>query len=178
MRRSNRRRPGGALPGCCTPEQIIETTASMGFGVSNLPPRQWDAIRDAGLRIVCVRGHDDITDGLNDPAQHDRIEREILANLELAQQLRHSVAGLLQRRAQGAGRFFRRGQYHRGTTAGVASGRRGRRAAGAGAAEQQGQPQGLHVRPHGLGRRARKRVGSPASSCSTTSTTCRSWKAT
>ena len=48
-----------------------------------------------------------------------------------------------------------------------------------GAAQQQGQPQGLHVRPHGVGRRAVQegRLAS-ASSCSTTSTTCRSWKAT
>jgi hydroxypyruvate isomerase len=70
-----------------TPEQIIETTASVGYaGIEFAPREQWDAIRDAGLRVVCVRGHDDITNGLNDPVQHDRIEREILANLELAQQ--------------------------------------------------------------------------------------------
>jgi hydroxypyruvate isomerase len=45
------------------------------------------------LRIVCVRGHDDITDGLNDPAQRDRIEREILANLELAR--RYDIPSLV-----------------------------------------------------------------------------------
>jgi hydroxypyruvate isomerase len=70
-----------------TPEQIIETTASTGYaGIEFAPREQWDAIRDAGLRIVCMRGHDDISNGLNDPAQHERIEREILANLELARQ--------------------------------------------------------------------------------------------
>ena len=70
-----------------TPEEIIETTASIGYaGIEFAPREQWDAIRNAGLRIVCVRGHDDITNGLNDPAQHDRIEREILANLHLARQ--------------------------------------------------------------------------------------------
>ena len=70
-----------------TPEQIIQTTAELGYSVIEFAPReQWDAIVDAGLRIVCVRGHNDITNGLNDPAEHDRIEREILTNLELAQQ--------------------------------------------------------------------------------------------
>ena len=75
------------LAGVLTPEQIIETTASLEIpGIEFAPREQWDAIRDAGLRIVCVRAHDDISNGLNDPAQHDRIEREILANLTLAQQ--------------------------------------------------------------------------------------------
>jgi hydroxypyruvate isomerase len=74
------------LANVLSPEQIIDTTASLGYaGIEFAPRDQWDAIRDAGLRIVCVRGHDDITNGLNDPGQHDRIEREILANLELAQ---------------------------------------------------------------------------------------------
>lgn len=75
------------LAGMLTPEQIIETTRSIGYpGIEFAPREQWDAIRDAGLRIVCVRGHNDITNGLNDPGEHDRIEREILANLKLAQE--------------------------------------------------------------------------------------------
>lgn len=75
------------LAGMLTPEQIIETTASLGYpGIEFVPRDAWDAIRDVGVRIVCVRGHNDITDGLNDSAQHDRIEREILANLKLAQE--------------------------------------------------------------------------------------------
>jgi hydroxypyruvate isomerase len=77
------------LAGVLSPGQIIETTATLGFpGIEFAPREHWDAIRDAGLRIVCVRGHDDISNGLNDPSQHDRIEREILTNLKLAQQYR------------------------------------------------------------------------------------------
>lgn len=69
------------LAGLLKPEEIIETTAAIGYsGIEFAPPDRWDAIQSAGLRIVCVRGHDDITNGLNDPAQHDRIEREILAD--------------------------------------------------------------------------------------------------
>ena len=69
-----------------TPEQIIETTVALGFSGIELAPReQWDAIRAAGLRIVSTRGHNDISSGLNDRAHHDRIEREVLENLTLAQ---------------------------------------------------------------------------------------------
>ncbi len=77
-----------------TPEQIIQTTAELGYGGIEFAPReQWDAITGAGVRIVCVRAHNDISSGLNDPAEHDRIEREILANLELAQ--RYDIPSLV-----------------------------------------------------------------------------------
>jgi hydroxypyruvate isomerase len=70
-----------------TPDQLIEAVAGIGYaGIELAPQAEWAAIRERGLRIVCTRGHDDITNGLNDPTQHDRIEREILANLELAGQ--------------------------------------------------------------------------------------------
>ena len=70
-----------------TPEQLVRTAADIGFaGIEFAPRVHWQLIRDHGLTIVCVRGHDDISKGLNDPSQHDRIEREILANLELAEQ--------------------------------------------------------------------------------------------
>jgi hydroxypyruvate isomerase len=75
------------LDGLLKPAEIIESSATIGYaGIEFAPQDQWDAIVDAGLRIVCVRGHDDISNGLNDPAQHDRIEREILAKLALARQ--------------------------------------------------------------------------------------------
>lgn len=74
------------LTGLLSPEQIIETTVSLGYpGIELAPPEYWDAIRDAGLDLVSVRGHNDITNGLNDPSQHDRIERELLDRLRLAQ---------------------------------------------------------------------------------------------
>ena len=70
-----------------TPEQLIKAAVDTGYAGIEFAPRQhWLLTREQGLRIVCIRGHDDITNGLNDPSQHDRIEREILANLELAGQ--------------------------------------------------------------------------------------------
>ncbi len=82
------------LTSVLSPDQIIQTTAELGYGGIEFAPReQWDAIADAGVRIVCVRGHNDISHGLNDPAEHDRIEGEILANLELAQ--RYGIPSLV-----------------------------------------------------------------------------------
>ncbi len=74
------------LEGILAPEQIVETTASLGIpGIELAPRAHWDAMRAAGLRIVSSRGHNDIAHGLNDPSQHDRIEREVLEHLDLAQ---------------------------------------------------------------------------------------------
>src|SRR5680860_227561 len=68
-----------------TTEQLINAAVDTGYaGIEFAPRLHWPLIREQGLKIVCIRGHDDITNGLNDPSQHDRIEREILANLELA----------------------------------------------------------------------------------------------
>ena len=82
------------LEGLLTPREIIGTSADIGYaGIEFAPQEQWDAIVDAGLRVVCVRGHNDITNGLNDPTQHDRIEREILDKLRLAQ--RYNIPSLV-----------------------------------------------------------------------------------
>jgi len=68
-----------------TAEQLFQEVADIGYAGMEFSPREhWPLIRERGLRIVCIRGHDDITNGLNDRSQHDRIEREILAKLELA----------------------------------------------------------------------------------------------
>ncbi|CAN5731375.1 TIM barrel protein [soil metagenome] len=70
-----------------SPAQLIESAAEIGYaGIEFSPREHWPLIHEQGLTIVCVRGHDDISNGLNDPSHHDRIEREILAKLELAGQ--------------------------------------------------------------------------------------------
>jgi hydroxypyruvate isomerase len=70
-----------------TPEQLCNAAAEIGYAGMEFAPREhWPMVRGSGLHIVGDRGHNDITNGLNDPSQHDRIEREILANLELAGQ--------------------------------------------------------------------------------------------
>ncbi|HZO88242.1 MAG TPA: TIM barrel protein [Chthonomonadaceae bacterium] len=69
-----------------TPDDLIAAAARIGYaGVEMCPQELWPKVRDAGLRIVSTGGHRSLTDGLNRRENHDRIEREIQANLELAQ---------------------------------------------------------------------------------------------
>jgi hydroxypyruvate isomerase len=66
---------------------LIAATAGMGYdGIEMAEEEWWPVIAEAGLAIASHRGHGTLEDGLNNPANHDRIEREILANIELAQQ--------------------------------------------------------------------------------------------
>ncbi|HEY3333342.1 MAG TPA: TIM barrel protein [Capsulimonadaceae bacterium] len=54
------------------------------FGVELIGAEKFQQVLDAGLAIVSHGGHGSIEDGLNNPTNHDRIEGEIIANLELA----------------------------------------------------------------------------------------------
>jgi hydroxypyruvate isomerase len=68
------------------PETLIAEAKRIGYaGVEMCPQEHWQKVRDGGLRIVTEGGHASLTDGLNKPENHDRIEREINAKLELAQ---------------------------------------------------------------------------------------------
>ncbi len=46
-----------------------------------------------GLRIASMSGHDSLTDGLNNPDNHDRIERELLESISLAEEF--DIPGLI-----------------------------------------------------------------------------------
>ena len=66
-------------------EALLKTAKSIGYsGVELLGVDLFPLALDAGLEIVTHGGHQSIDRGLNDPSQHDRIEREILGNLDLA----------------------------------------------------------------------------------------------
>lgn len=66
---------------------LIAATAEMGYdGIEMAEEALWPVIAEAGLAVASYRGHGTLEDGLNNPANHDRIEREILANIALAQQ--------------------------------------------------------------------------------------------
>ena len=68
-----------------TNEQMIQAALAIGYqGIELAPERDWPAIRDSGLTIVTARGHESLEVGLNRREEHDRIEREIRAKLELA----------------------------------------------------------------------------------------------
>ena len=67
-------------------EELIAKAKQIGYhGVEMAPQDQFDKIRDGGLRVITMGGHQSLSDGLNKRENHDRIEREIEANLEMAQ---------------------------------------------------------------------------------------------
>jgi hydroxypyruvate isomerase len=67
------------------PGRFFRDCAEIGYAGIEFAPRElWPLMAECGLSVVAIRGHDDITHGLNDPSQHDRIEREIVDKLELA----------------------------------------------------------------------------------------------
>ena len=75
---------------CCAkagmgPEQIVGAAAELGYDGIELAEREhWPLIRAHGLEIASTRGHESLERGLNRWEDHDRIEREIEANLALA----------------------------------------------------------------------------------------------
>jgi hydroxypyruvate isomerase len=66
-------------------EALIEAGARLGYDGIEMPNRElWPLIRDSGLSIVSINGHQSIEAGFNRRGHHDRIEREIAGNLDLA----------------------------------------------------------------------------------------------
>ncbi len=67
------------------PLTLIREAKKIGYqGFELLPEEMWDTIRAEGLAIVTHGAHTSLTDGLNRKENHNRIEEEILANLEKA----------------------------------------------------------------------------------------------
>lgn len=76
------------------PAQLVQLAAEIGYrGFDLVGQEHWPLIRDHGLEIAAINGHASIAEGLNRRAHHDRIEREITANLELAR--RWGIANLI-----------------------------------------------------------------------------------
>ncbi len=68
-----------------TPEQAISEAKRIGYKAFDFAPEdQWPAIRDAGLELSLVVGHQSLTDGMNKRENHDRIYHELKANIEKA----------------------------------------------------------------------------------------------
>jgi hydroxypyruvate isomerase len=74
------------VPGKLGPEQFVEAVAAAGYaGIDLVPPEHWSLVTSHGLRLSAVAGHASLTLGLNRREEHERIARELRANLELAQ---------------------------------------------------------------------------------------------
>ena len=77
-----------------TPETVIREAARIGYAsVEMLPREHWDQVRDAGMDIAIVVGHASLPDGLNKRENHDRIEDELLANMDVA--VEYGIPGLI-----------------------------------------------------------------------------------
>ncbi len=68
-----------------TPEEFIRGAAKIGLSaVELIDQKYWPLAQELGLKIATFGGHDTLTDGLNKRENHDRIENELLASIELA----------------------------------------------------------------------------------------------
>ena len=68
---------------------LIKRAAAMGYrSVEMSGADVWPLIQDAGMEIAIVGGHGTLTNGLNKPENHDRIEDELSKNIEIAAQNR------------------------------------------------------------------------------------------
>jgi hydroxypyruvate isomerase len=76
----------GFVPAKLTPEQFVLAVAEAGYAAIDLVPEDyWPLVAEHSLAISAANGHASITLGLNRPDQHDRIERELRANIALAE---------------------------------------------------------------------------------------------
>jgi len=70
--------------GVSTPD-LLRAVKAIGYsGVELIATEHFPLVRDLGLTIAAHTAQSGIDSGFNDPAQHDRLEREILASLDLA----------------------------------------------------------------------------------------------
>lgn len=75
------------VPGLMTPNAFVRAAAEIGYpAVELVPSEYWPLVKEHGLTIAAIGGHNSIPLGLNRRDQHARIQQEIEANLRLAQQ--------------------------------------------------------------------------------------------
>lgn len=75
----------GAFARAASPETVIATAADIGYtSIEMLPQEHWQSVKDHGMQIAIIVGHASLPDGLNNRANHDRIEAELRENIDLA----------------------------------------------------------------------------------------------
>lgn len=73
--------------GGMTIERLVRVAADIGYEAIELVEQEyWPLIKDHGLAIASLRGQSSIEEGFNRRAHHDRLEREVRANIALAAQ--------------------------------------------------------------------------------------------
>jgi len=80
-------------------DEFIPRVAQMGFAAVEIwtPDDNFPALAELasknGLRIASFNGHNSLPVGLNDPAQHDRIYKELVESIDLA--VRYNIPGMI-----------------------------------------------------------------------------------
>ncbi len=75
------------VPEKMSPEALVQAAAEIGYvGVDLVEQEYWQLVKDHGLAISSIRGHESLTDGLNKRENQARIERDIRTNVALAAQ--------------------------------------------------------------------------------------------
>jgi hydroxypyruvate isomerase len=78
---------------------LFKAAKAIGFAATELWFRddnfeEWAAtVKASGLAIASMCGHRTLNDGLNNPANHDRIEAELRASIDVA--VKHGIPGLI-----------------------------------------------------------------------------------
>ena len=68
---------------------LLQEAKNIGYkGVDLIPTEYWDAAQKVGLTIVNVAGHRPLEKGFNKTENHDFLEKEVLAQLEMAAKYR------------------------------------------------------------------------------------------
>lgn len=75
------------VKGAMIPEKFVRTIADIGYEAVDLVGQEyWPLVKQHGLTIASVNGHVSIEEGLNRREHHERITREILEKIALAEQ--------------------------------------------------------------------------------------------
>ncbi len=70
-----------------SPEHLIRATADIGYEAAELVSQEhWPLLKAYGLNIAAMQGHQSIEQGLNRREHHERIEKELRANIVVAEQ--------------------------------------------------------------------------------------------
>ncbi|MGM0494344.1 MAG: hydroxypyruvate isomerase family protein [Armatimonadota bacterium] len=70
-----------------SPEEIMSAAKQIGYdAMEMMKPEQIPMVKDQGLDVALLIGHDSLTDGMNDPENHSRIADELAESIQVAAQ--------------------------------------------------------------------------------------------
>ena len=73
------------VPNEMTPEALVRAAAEIGYeAIELVGPEYWQLVKDHGLKISAIGGHQSLTDGMNRRENRDRIAQELGEKIELA----------------------------------------------------------------------------------------------